>query len=100
MNNNDTLQHLEAKSFLADVFDYDYRKKSHRSMAAKILQIVDVDNNQLYHLIRFKQFFELPNFIEISGCPSCCTKSLNSLQPSSNHLGSHTHSFGDQRRER
>ena len=54
INFNGILEHLEAKSFLADVFDYDYHKESHRNIAAKILRIVDVDNNQCYRLIRFQ----------------------------------------------
>lgn len=35
-------------------------------MAANILRIVDVDNNQQYRFERFLQFFKLPNFIEIA----------------------------------
>ena len=44
LNKKGTLSHLEAKAFLADVFDYNYRYKSHRNMAGEILRIVDVDN--------------------------------------------------------
>ena len=46
LDKSGTLNHLEAKEFLADVFDYNYRWKSHRNMAGEILRIVDVDNKQ------------------------------------------------------
>ena len=39
------LEHMEAKEFLANVFDFDYHNDVHRNTAKKILEIVDVDNN-------------------------------------------------------
>ena len=57
---------MEAKSFLSDVFEYDYHNEVHREVATKILDIIDVNNNGKYELQRFKQFFTLPNFIEIA----------------------------------
>ena len=57
---------MEAKAFLADVFDFDYHNEVHRNAAKKILEIVDVDDNQLYRLARFQQFFVRNDFIEIA----------------------------------
>ena len=39
------LEHMEAKAFLADVFDFDYHNEVHRTTALKILEIIDVDDN-------------------------------------------------------
>ena len=57
---------MEAKAFLADVFDYDYHNEVHRDTAQKILRICDVNDNQKYELTRMQYFFTLPNFIEIA----------------------------------
>ena len=62
------LNNMEAKSFLADVFDLDYqRNEVHRHTAKKILEIIDVDDSDRYTKEHVQQFFKLPNFIEISG---------------------------------
>lgn len=57
---------MEAKAFLADVFDYDYHNEYHRDTAQDILRILDTEDNGLIKFARVKQFFELPNFIQIS----------------------------------
>lgn len=65
-NHTGVLEHMEAKEFLANVFDFDYHNEVHRNTAKKILEIVDVDDTQQYTLENMKQFFHLSNFIEIS----------------------------------
>ena len=64
------LDTMEAKSFLADVFDFDYHNADHRQTANKILRIVETQDNdsqrKIYECKRFVQFFLLPNFIEIA----------------------------------
>ena len=65
-NANGVLEHMEAKAFLADVFDFDYHNEVHRNTAKKILEIIDVEDNQLYRLERFLQFFRRTDFIEIA----------------------------------
>ena len=54
---------MEAKAFLADVFDYDYNNALHREIANKILHIVETrerdSNRAVYECERFKQFFTL-----------------------------------------
>lgn len=45
-NQNGYLESMEAKSFLADVFDYDYHNEVHRETAQKVLRICDVNDNQ------------------------------------------------------
>jgi len=80
-NRNGTLESMEAKSFLADVFDLDYHNEMHRKTANKILHIVgtteridDHRNQTVYEKERFKDFFVLPNFIEL-----CDLENLYSL---------------------
>ena len=53
MNRNGVLERQEAQRFLADVFDYNYHLEYHRTVASKILRIIDVDNNNKYRLERF-----------------------------------------------
>lgn len=54
---------MEAKAFLADVFDYDYHNAAHRETAQNILRILDTQDNGHIEYARVKQFFLLPNFI-------------------------------------
>ena len=68
-----SLNNMEAKAFLADVFDYDYHNDLHRNVATQILTILDTEDtgkdNEEHRVIQFarvKQFFELENFIEIA----------------------------------
>lgn len=49
-NNNESLEIMEAKAFLADVFDFDYHNEVHRNTAQKILDILNVDDDNLYKL--------------------------------------------------
>ena len=35
---------MEAKAFLADVFDYDYHNAAHRDVAKSILSILDTED--------------------------------------------------------
>ena len=43
-DNSHSLNNMEAKSFMADVFDFDYHNEVHRNTAKKILEIIDVDD--------------------------------------------------------
>lgn len=62
------LNNMEAKAFLADVFDLDYHNEVHRNTAKRILEIVDVEDlGRDYSKEHIQQFFKLSNFIEISG---------------------------------
>ena len=62
-----TLNNMEAKQFLASVFDFDYHNEVHRNTAKKILEIIDVDDlGRDYKKEHVLSFFKLPNFIEIS----------------------------------
>jgi len=56
---------MEAKAFLADVFDYDYHNEAHRDNAKSILKIICGDSESC-ELSRVQQFFALPNFVEIA----------------------------------
>jgi len=38
------LDNMEAKAFLADVFDYDYHNEAHRNVASQILCILDTED--------------------------------------------------------
>jgi hypothetical protein len=66
-DNSQCLNNMEAKSFLADVFDFDYHNEVHRNTAKKILEITDVDDlGRDYKKEHVQSFFKLPNFIEIA----------------------------------
>mmetsp|Transcript_990 Transcript_990/g.1557 ORF Transcript_990/g.1557 Transcript_990/m.1557 type:complete len:434 (+) Transcript_990:220-1521(+) len=73
------LDTMEAKSFLADVFEFDYHNADHRATANNIMKIVGTEDKEsprtVYECKRFTQFFALPNFIEIAGL-----ENLHSLQ--------------------
>ena len=56
-NQDGFLGQMEMKAFLSDVFDFDYHNQLHRQTAGKIMQIIDVNNDQRYLEQRIKQFF-------------------------------------------
>ena len=47
-NRSGELDNMEAKAFLADVFDYDYHNETHRKVAKQILNILDTEDTGKY----------------------------------------------------
>lgn len=73
------LDHMEGKQFLSVVLDLDYHQEYHRSTAARILSIIDVENRNRYSKEHVVKFFTLPRFVQVAGL-----ESLNSLAAMAN----------------
>ena len=107
-NRNGFLEHREAKSFLADMFDFDYHNEFHRETCTKIIHILNDDDrdappsrsinqhesNPASTRITLKnvlQFFALPNFTDIADL-----ENINSLQTMAGRGGGHEPAYAEE----
>lgn len=55
----------QAKKFMSTLFELDYTQNSDRITFRKFLKIVDVNQRNIVVKQHLKQFFSLPNFLEL-----------------------------------
>ena len=55
----------QAKKFMSTLFELDYTQNSDRITFRKFLKIVDVNQRNVVVKQHLKQFFSLPNFLEL-----------------------------------